>query len=135
MASKELASKELRLFLPKCPCGAPAKQGLTVQVGLNGELTVDLSLALCVKHIRGEIKLGAKPSALPSHHPVQVEKVEKFPPGEGQIFLGAPPDILIGCPRCSNMVTLKGVFKIEGDELKPSFVCPHCGLHTWLHVV
>jgi len=94
----------------------------------------NLGIPLCGNCARASvIGRSLRVKTLPSHEPITFQRANKFPPEDRQWFRSIDNSITIGCPKCHNIVGLTNIHQINKvGGLEPSFICPKCGLHSWL---
>lgn len=110
-------------------CDRPAIQALTIEVTFTGK-ALEMSIPLC-SSCRPNRVANIQITNLPTHQPIELARVKKFPPGRGEFF--GDPVTTFGCPKCGNGCSLGTTLQVVGKKITPSFICPHgCGLHTWL---
>ncbi len=114
----------------RCICGAPATHGKTITLVMHGRPLKALFPG-CESCIKLSVIAGVAIQLIPTHEPVQVDRVSSYPPSRGEVFDGAAP--AVGCPGCGQVVGLDTrAFRLDATGLHPSFICPHCELHAWL---
>lgn len=102
------------------------------------DMPYNLPIPVCPQHHRSNVQvvsIKGLAGTLPSHHPIEMAEAPRFPPNKGELFLKARPGIVVGCPGCGKMVSLHDkIFSMDAGQLKPSFICPFCSLHAFLHL-
>jgi hypothetical protein len=122
--SDGLVMSELRPLIRTCACGSRAAAVMAV-----GTPVWHYEIPLCdACHSVLSIRL----ESLPTHEPSSLKRAASFPPGQGEWFRGE--GLVIGCPACPSMADMDlRVFSVsDSGRLKPSFICPSCGLHLYL---
>jgi len=124
---------DLKPLILNCACSARATHALVLGITVNGQ-ALEANIPVCQRHI-GQVEMGRMALAtLPTHQPITIQLASTFPPKRGELFVGSE-DMVLGCPACPATASLKPEnFKLEGNKLTPSFICPQCGFHAWATV-
>lgn len=115
-----------------CPCGEQTSRSLELVIELAGLPEITIKIPMCAKHASAKVK-SARLAAPPTHEDIIGRRTRTMPELGGEVMV-TPGMISVCCPGCRGLSSLDmSVFRwTDADGLKPSFVCPQCGVHLWI---